>query len=66
MKKEIKFDFCVGVEELIEFVETNSHLEWNDICDMEYKYRKQVYANTENKFMELMILKMKKRIQWLT
>ena len=39
-KKEIKFDFCVCVEELINFIDINSDLGWDNICDMEYEYRK--------------------------
>jgi hypothetical protein len=38
--EKIKFNLCIGVDELINFIDINSDLEWNDICDMEYKYRK--------------------------
>ena len=38
-KKEIKFDLCIDVEELINFIDINSEYEWDDICDMEYQYR---------------------------
>ena len=38
--KKIKFNLCIDVEELINFIDINSDFEWNDICDMEYKYRK--------------------------
>jgi hypothetical protein len=37
---EIEFNLCIPVEELINFIDHNSDFEWNDICDMEYKYRK--------------------------
>lgn len=39
-KVEVKFDLCIVVESLIDFIETNSDLDWNDICEIEYKYRK--------------------------
>lgn len=38
-KKEINFNLCIDVADLIDFIESNSDYEWDDICDMEYKYR---------------------------
>ena len=38
--KDIEFDLCISVDELLEFIRLNTTHEWNDICDMEYKYRK--------------------------
>ena len=35
-----RFDLCIDVAILIDFIEQNSDFEWDDICDMEYKYRK--------------------------
>jgi hypothetical protein len=40
IKIELNFDLCIDVESLIEFIEDNSDFEWNDLCDMEYEYRK--------------------------
>ena len=37
---EFRFDFCIPVEVLIDFIEQNSNFEWNEICEMEYQYRK--------------------------
>lgn len=48
--KDIKFDLCIGVEELINFIEQNSNYEWNDICDMELKYRKSMDFEDYNSY----------------
>jgi hypothetical protein len=37
---KFRYNLCIPVEILIDFIEQNSDFEWNDICDMEYKYRK--------------------------
>lgn len=47
-RKDIEFNLCVDVDELINFININSDLEWDVICDMEYKYRKsRDFENSE-------------------
>jgi len=39
MKIDFKFDLCIDSAILIDYVSQNSGLDWDDVCDMEYKYR---------------------------
>jgi hypothetical protein len=39
-KIKVDFNLCIDVEILIDFIEQNSNFEWNELCEMEYRYQK--------------------------
>jgi len=41
LKIDVKFDLALDGNYLIDFIQQNTGWEWNDICEMEYKYRKE-------------------------
>jgi hypothetical protein len=49
-KNNFIFNLCLDSGDLIAFIEMNTGWDWNDICDMEYKYRHSDIFETSNPY----------------